>query len=67
MEGLSAIRLDKEKEWGYTPPKSIPERIWLGGNRIVDCPLYKENDNIKLQGPPKRPRFGDPGLPRPKP
>ena len=67
MEGLTAIRPDKTKERGYVPPKILPERIWLGGNVIVDCPLYKENDNIKLQGPPKRPRFGDPGLPRPKP
>ena len=67
LEGLTAIRPDKTKERGYVPPKILPERIWLGGNVIVDCPLYKENDNIKLQGPPKRPRFGDPGLPRPKP
>ena len=67
LEGLSAIRPDKEKERGYVPPKVLPERIRVAGNRIVDCPLYKENDNIKLQGPPKRPRFGDPGLPRPKP
>lgn len=66
MEGLSAIRPDKEKEPGYVPPKVLPERIRVAGNRIVDCPLYKENDNIKLPGPPKRPRFGDPGLPRPK-
>ena len=67
LEGLSAIRPDKEKEPGYVPPKVLPERIRVAGNRIVDCPLYKENDNIKLQGPPKWPRFGDPGLPRPKP
>ena len=67
LEGLTAIRLDKEKERGYVPPKVLPQRIWVGGNIIVDCPLYKENDNIKLQGPPKWPRFGDPGLPRPKP
>ena len=65
LEELPRLRLDKTKEPGYRPFKVIPERIQFG-YRVVDCPRYKENDNIKLQGPPKWPRFGDPGLPRPK-
>jgi len=65
LEELPRLRLDKTKEPGYRPFKVIPEKIQFG-HIVVDCPRYKENDNIKLQGPPKWPRFGDPGLPRPK-